>query len=106
MFINQFCAPRVSRNGGAMTGQGQQWAEPDVLIIGAGASGAAVAWRLAEAGMRVVCLEPGGWGDQQTLPGKRSDWELRRHTDFSADPNVRRLPEDYPVNAVESTFAP
>ena len=36
-------------------------AETDVLIIGAGASGAAVAWRLAEAGIKVACLELGGW---------------------------------------------
>ena len=33
----------------------------DVLIIGAGASGAAVAWSLAETRMRVVCLEQGDW---------------------------------------------
>ena len=33
----------------------------DILIIGAGASGAAAAWRLADAGFRVVCLEQGGW---------------------------------------------
>ncbi len=29
----------------------------DVLIIGAGASGAAIAWSLAETKMRIVCLE-------------------------------------------------
>jgi choline dehydrogenase-like flavoprotein len=33
----------------------------DVLIIGAGASGAAVAWSLAETRMRIVCLEQGDW---------------------------------------------
>ena len=27
----------------------------DILIIGAGASGAAVAWRLSDAGLRIVC---------------------------------------------------
>jgi len=32
----------------------------DVLIIGSGASGAAVAWSLAETKMRIVCLEQGG----------------------------------------------
>ena len=35
----------------------------DVLVIGAGASGAAVAWRLAGAGIGVVCLEQGDWVD-------------------------------------------
>jgi choline dehydrogenase-like flavoprotein len=29
----------------------------DVLIIGSGASGAAVAWALAETKMRILCLE-------------------------------------------------
>ena len=32
----------------------------DVLIIGAGASGAAVAWSLADTKMHIVCLEQGG----------------------------------------------
>jgi choline dehydrogenase-like flavoprotein len=31
----------------------------DVLIIGAGASGAAVAWSLAETRMHILCLEQG-----------------------------------------------
>ena len=44
------------------------WTEPDVVIVGAGASGAAVAWSLAEAGFRVVCLEQGDWVDPPTLP--------------------------------------
>ena len=33
----------------------------DVLIIGAGASGAAVAWSLAETKMHILSLEQGGW---------------------------------------------
>jgi choline dehydrogenase-like flavoprotein len=33
----------------------------DVLIIGAGASGAAVAWSLAETKMHILCLEQGDW---------------------------------------------
>jgi choline dehydrogenase-like flavoprotein len=31
----------------------------DVLIIGSGASGAAVAWSLADTRMRILCLEQG-----------------------------------------------
>jgi len=33
----------------------------DVLIIGSGASGAAVAWSLADTKMRILCLEQGDW---------------------------------------------
>ena len=40
----------------------------DVLIVGAGASGAAVAWSLAETRMRVVCLEQGGWMNPAEYP--------------------------------------
>jgi choline dehydrogenase-like flavoprotein len=79
---------------------------PDVLIVGAGASGAAVAWRLAEAGFSVVCLEQGGWVEPKDMAHHHLDWELHRLTDFNADPNVRRRPEDYPVNDAASTFSP
>ena len=80
--------------------------DPDVVIVGAGASGAAVAWSLASAGFRVVCLEQGDWVNPQTLPHYQTDWELHRLTDFNADPNVRGRPEDYPVNETASTFSP
>jgi choline dehydrogenase-like flavoprotein len=82
------------------------WDEPDVVIVGAGASGAAVAWSLAETGFRVVCLEQGDWVPATALPHARDDWELHRLTDFNADPNVRRLPADYPVNGAASAFTP
>lgn len=68
----------------------------DVLIVGAGASGAAVAWTLSEAGIDVLCLEQGGWVTPEMYPTTRADWELRRQTDFHPDPNVRGLPSDYP----------
>src|SRR5688572_11601951 len=90
-------------NGGASSAR---WDEPDVLIVGAGASGAAVAWYLAREGLKVTCLEQGGWVDPNTLPALGDDWEARRHTDFNADPNVRGLREDYPVNSAASTYAP
>ena len=82
------------------------WPDPDALIIGAGASGAAVAWRLASAGWRVVCLEQGDWVAPASRPPLHEDWELRRLTDFNADPNVRQLAADYPVNDTASAFTP
>jgi choline dehydrogenase-like flavoprotein len=49
----------------------------DVLIIGAGASGAAVAWSLAETKMHILCLEQGGWMNPATYPSTGRDWEAR-----------------------------
>jgi len=40
----------------------------DVLIIGAGASGAAVAWSLAETKMHILCLEQGDWMNPANYP--------------------------------------
>ena len=70
----------------------------DVLIIGAGASGAAVAWSLAETKMHILCLEQGGWMNPATYPSTGRDWEARFFGDFSPSPNIRARPEDYPIN--------
>lgn len=78
----------------------------DVLIIGAGASGAVVAKRLAEAGFKVVCLEQGGWLKKEDYPGIRPDWELRARKEWATSPNVRGLPADYPVDDSDSPVAP
>jgi choline dehydrogenase-like flavoprotein len=40
----------------------------DVLIVGAGASGAALAWSLAETRMNILCLEQGGWMNPAEYP--------------------------------------
>ena len=74
----------------------------DVLIIGAGASGAAVAWSLADTRMRIVCLEQGDWARSTDFPSNGRDWEARQFGDASIDPNRRRARADYPVNGEDS----
>lgn len=75
----------------------------DVLIIGAGAAGAAVAWSLADTRMRILCLEQGGHMRPEDYPGNGMDWEMRGGLgDFSVSPNTRQGPWDYPVNDAES----
>ena len=70
----------------------------DVLIIGSGASGAAVAWSLAETKMRIVCLEQGDWMKPTDYPSNGRDWEARQFDDFAISPNRRARPTDYPIN--------
>lgn len=77
----------------------------DILIIGAGATGAAAAWRLGRAGLDVLCLEQGGHMDPARYPSTRPDWELARQTDYHVSPNVRQRPADYPINDSASPIA-
>ena len=74
----------------------------DVLIIGAGASGAAMAWSLAETKMHIVCLEQGPLMNPLLYPSAGRDYEARANTDFAVSPNVRKLPSDYPINEKNS----
>lgn len=76
---------------------------PDILIIGAGASGGVAAKHLAEAGFRVVVLEQGYWPEIGKFPGDKPEYELLWSGRFHPDPNVRRRPEDYPINASASS---
>jgi choline dehydrogenase-like flavoprotein len=78
----------------------------DVLVIGAGASGAAFTWSLSQAGIKVVCLEQGGWVPLNAFPTNQPDTQLHTLSDFHPEPNVRRLPEDYPINDQETPIAP
>ncbi len=70
----------------------------DVLIIGSGASGAAVAWSLADTRMKILCLEQGDWIKPTDFPTNGRDWEARRFGDFDISPNRRGRDTDYPVN--------
>lgn len=74
----------------------------DVLIIGAGASGAAFAWSMADTKMRIVCLEQGDWMNPSDYPTNRTDWEIQQGGAFNIDPNLRGRDTDYPINNDDS----
>jgi choline dehydrogenase-like flavoprotein len=79
----------------------------DVLVIGAGAAGGALTWRLAQGGLKVVCLEQGGWIDwENDAPTAGSEWELIRETSRHPNPNVRGHRWDYPVNEADTEIKP
>jgi choline dehydrogenase-like flavoprotein len=77
----------------------------DVLVVGAGASGAAFAWSLVDTRMDILCLEQGDWMDPSRYPTTGMDWELRALGDFALSPNARKRREDYPVDDSESPIA-
>jgi choline dehydrogenase-like flavoprotein len=70
----------------------------DVVIIGAGASGGAAAYSLADTKMRIVCLEQGDWMKPDHYPTSGRDWEARQMGDFAISPNRRARDTDYPIN--------
>ena len=80
--------------------------ETDVLVIGAGLSGAVVTRRLAEAGIAVTCLEQGRRWAPEDYRGPHDDWELAAMGPWHPSPNVRRLPEDYPIDDHQSEMKP
>lgn len=75
----------------------------DVLVVGSGIGGAIASRVLAEAGLKVVCLEQGDWTRPESRPHFEPDWEWRRLTSFSTAPNVRARAEDYPVDTQDET---
>lgn len=77
----------------------------DIVIIGAGAAGSAAAWNLSRSGFKVVCLEQGPKLSSSDYPANFADWELRKKSTFNVDPNVRKLPSDYPIDNTNSSIA-
>ncbi|MDG4889781.1 GMC family oxidoreductase [Mesorhizobium sp. WSM4887] len=80
--------------------------EADVVIIGSGPTGGAAAWRLASAGLDVVCLERGGWFPYEKIDREGPDWERRREQEFNSNPNIRRGAADYPIDDNETPIKP
>ncbi|MFJ2684370.1 GMC family oxidoreductase [Pseudomonas sp. NPDC087342] len=70
----------------------------DVVIVGAGPSGAVSAHTLASKGFKVLCLEQGDWVSPADYPGNKPEFELLLQKKWSWNPNKRERPEDYPMN--------
>ena len=80
--------------------------EFDVVVVGAGASGAAATWRLTTLGLSVLCLEQGDWVNPAHSPTANNDWEIRRQKEWHPNPELRNGPSDYPVDATQSAIRP
>jgi len=79
----------------------------DVLIVGGGPSGAAVAWKLSRdnRGLKIVCLEQGDFVNPSIYPSNSVNWETAKYSSFSSDPNVRDSDSDYPIDCIDSPIA-
>ncbi len=78
----------------------------DVAVIGAGPTGAAAAWRLATSGLRVACIERGGWFDYDRVPADEAERARLAEGPLNPNPNVRRGDADYPIEDADSPIKP
>jgi choline dehydrogenase-like flavoprotein len=78
----------------------------DIVIVGAGAAGGAVAAAVAGRGLNVLCLEQGGWIDQTLRERSVQDHEILAAADLSPISEVRRSPADYPIDSSDSDMTP
>lgn len=77
----------------------------EVVIVGAGPSGAVVAKKLTEAGVDVLCLEQGDWPDYTTSRAADERLELAMGKRWSWLANVRAGVGDYPLDESESAVS-
>jgi len=78
----------------------------EVAVVGAGPTGAAAAWRLATAGVRVVCIERGDWFDHTRVPVDATERSRLARGPLNPNPNLRRGPADYAIEDDASPIKP
>ena len=69
----------------------------DVIVVGAGPSGAVYAKYLSSFGFHVVCLEQGDWIGTSEYTGNRVEYEASMYGLWHKNSRVRNRPGDYPV---------
>ena len=70
----------------------------DILIIGAGASGAASAWNLSKLNLKITCLEQGPFVNKKDYSFNNVNREINKFKKFNINPNERKFDSDYSIN--------
>ena len=79
--------------------------EADIVIVGAGASGAASAYKLSNLGLKIICLEQGDFIKPEDYPSWQYPWEIKKFKSFNPNPNIRKNRSDYPINNSNSEIS-
>ena len=77
-----------------------------IIIVGAGASGAAAAWNLSKiTNCKIICLEQGGNDDPKEYDYLSQQWEKNKLFKYHKNPNLRKSISDYPIDNKNSQIS-
>ena len=77
-----------------------------IIIIGAGASGAAAAWNLSKiSGYQIICLEQGEKDNPKEYDYLSDEWERNKLSKYHKNPNFIKSISDYPIDNKESQIS-
>lgn len=77
-----------------------------IVIVGAGASGAAAAWNLSKiSNYQVICLEQGGEENPKEYDYLSDEWERNKLFKYNKNPNLRKSLSDYPIDNKKSQIS-
>lgn len=80
--------------------------QSDILVVGGGPAGAALALKAAQSGLHVRILEQGGSIDETLRERNQQTHEILAGTDFSPTGTLRQAAADYPVDDSSSDMLP
>jgi len=77
----------------------------DILIIGAGASGAVSSWNLSKTNLKITCLDQGPLLSKKEYSFNNKEREINKMHYFNPDTNIRNLAQDYPIDSDNSPIS-
>ena len=110
----RYASVAEAAGGGGSVAETQRLDPVDVAVVGAGFAAAAFAARLAQQapGLRILCLERGGWVDPAAMPAATRRWQRAALGAWASSPNLRLqaggnpFSADYPIDDSASALKP